>query len=81
MISLLLLVVLFILAALTFDLDKWVSRNKDNSTTFDLDKFAPFGGGGILRGAEISFPAFIGFDVVATAVQEVRDTACQVLEE
>ncbi len=35
--------------------------------------FLPFGVGGIFRGASVIFFAYIGFDAVATAAEEVRD--------
>jgi len=35
--------------------------------------FLPFGTAGVLRGASVIFFAYIGFDAVATAAEEVRD--------
>ncbi|GAW91500.1 amino acid permease [Calderihabitans maritimus] len=37
--------------------------------------FAPFGIGGIMRGAAIVFFAYIGFDAVSTAAEEVKNPA------
>jgi APA family basic amino acid/polyamine antiporter len=39
----------------------------------DWSPFAPFGTGGVLRGAGVLFFAYIGFDAVSTAAAEARD--------
>ena len=44
-----------------------------NADTANLTPFAPFGALGILGGAALVFFAFLGFDAISTAAEEVRD--------
>lgn len=69
-INVFLVIILFIMAATNFDVKKWTPSGSDNKTMFE--KFSPHGASGILTAAVKCFPAFIGFDVIATATQEVR---------
>ena len=44
-----------------------------NADAANLTPFAPFGVAGVLGGAALVFFAFLGFDAISTAAEEVRD--------
>lgn len=68
-------VVLFVIIAgsLKSKPSNWSIPSTDVDPKFGTGGFAPYGMGGILRGAARCFYGFIGFDCIATAGEEARN--------
>ncbi len=70
------IVVLFILAGISYvNLGNWVVPGKNPGGDFippNSGEFGIYGLSGVLRGAAVVFFAYVGFDAVSTAAQEVE---------
>lgn len=68
-------VVLFVIIAGSFKADpaNWAIPAEEAQPEHGNGGFAPYGVGGILKGAAICFYGFIGFDCIATAGEEAKN--------